>query len=127
MLHCVIHVLRFILPATFLFSKLVISGTVALCSLLTGSVISRFYNPELAKSVLGQNVTNALVQEANSTFDPVDPIEIELPNHVKIAIASSLCLLVGLVQVCHSSFSQQHFVFFITYNYLDSVWRQNLG
>ncbi|XP_060582816.1 prestin-like isoform X2 [Ruditapes philippinarum] len=80
-------------------SKHISMGTVALCSLLTGSVISRFYNPELAKSVLGQNVTNALVQEANSTFDPVDPIEIELPNHVKIAIASSLCLLVGLVQL----------------------------
>ena len=72
----------------------------ALCSLLTGSVISRFYNPELAKSILGQNVTQTLLKKANATVtDPHDPVEIELPNYAKIAIASSLCLLVGLVQV----------------------------
>lgn len=76
------------------------SGTVALCSLLTGSVISRFYSPTLASSVLGANETDSLVRNATAeATDPNDPIEIELPSHVKIAIASSLCLLVGLVQV----------------------------
>ncbi|XP_053400591.1 solute carrier family 26 member 6-like [Mercenaria mercenaria] len=81
-------------------SKHISMGTVALCSLLTGSVISRFYNPELAASILGPDVTKTLTQEANATAtDAADPIEIELPNHAKIAIASSLCLLVGLVQL----------------------------
>lgn len=86
-------------------SKHISMGTVALCSLLTGSVISRFYNPTLASSVLGQNVTDSLVQIAESeSTDPNDPIEIEIPSHVKIAIASSLCLLVGLVQLVMGMF-----------------------
>lgn len=73
-------------------------GTVALCSLLTGSVISRFYAPSVAATVLGAD--SPLLQVNETT--PGEPVEIELPNDVKYAIASSLCLLVGLVQVSGS-------------------------
>ncbi|KAL4229850.1 hypothetical protein ACF0H5_010242 [Mactra antiquata] len=81
-------------------SRHISMGTVALCSLLTGSVISRFYNPALAATVLGTNETNALLQNASLTSTNSDePIEIDLPNHVKIAIASSVCLFVGVAQL----------------------------
>ncbi|XP_045204648.2 sulfate transporter-like [Mercenaria mercenaria] len=81
-------------------SKHISMGTVALCSLLTGSVISRFYNPTFASTVLGTNLTNSLSDaERNISTDPSDPIEVELPNHVKFDIAASVCLLVGFVQL----------------------------
>ena len=83
-------------------SSIIVSmtGTVAICSLLTGSVISRFYDPALASSVLGLNLTNTLSEEEkNISTDPSDPIEVELPNHVKFDIAASVCLLVGFAQV----------------------------
>lgn len=73
-------------------------GTVALCSLLTGSVISRFYAPSVAATVLG---ADSPLLQVNATT-PGEPVEIDLPNDVKYAIASSLCLLVGLVQVSGS-------------------------
>jgi len=69
-----------------------------LCSLLTGSVISRFYNPNVAATVLGED-SPLLVRPNNS--DTSEVFEVELPNDVKFAIASSLCLLVGLVQVSY--------------------------
>lgn len=72
-------------------------GTVALCSLLTGSVISRFYNPAVAATVLGAD--SPLLQRPNGTDVSDEPFEVELPNEIKFNIASSLCLLVGLVQV----------------------------
>ncbi|KAL4229849.1 hypothetical protein ACF0H5_010241 [Mactra antiquata] len=78
-------------------SRHISMGTVALCSLLTGSVISRFYNPALAVTVLGQNRTAQMLE--NVTTDGVDPLEVELPDDVKIIIASSVCLLVGVVQL----------------------------
>ncbi|XP_060582820.1 prestin-like [Ruditapes philippinarum] len=81
-------------------SKHISMGTVAICSLLTGSVISRFYDPALASTVLGVNLTNTLSEEEkNISTDPSDPIEVELPNHVKFDIAASVCLLVGFAQL----------------------------
>jgi hypothetical protein len=63
-------------------------------------VISRFYDPALASTVLGVNLTNTLSEEEkNISTDPSDPIEVELPNHVKFDIAASVCLLVGFAQV----------------------------
>lgn len=82
-----------------------ISGTVALCSLLTGSVISRFYDPALAPLVLGtgsSNGGNSSLGSGNQSTPVIideETMKIDLPNHVKIAIAASLCLMVGLVQV----------------------------
>ncbi|XP_052795509.1 sulfate transporter-like isoform X2 [Mya arenaria] len=85
----------------FLFgtSRHISMGTVALCSLLTGSVISRFYTPELAATVLGTNRTEGILHNMTIPENAKDePVEIELPNDVKFAIASSVCLLVGIVQ-----------------------------
>ena len=79
------------------------SGTVALCSLLTGSVISRFYDPALAPLVMGSSTSGngTLLADNQSTPLVIDDemMKIELPNHAKIAIAASLCLLVGVIQV----------------------------
>jgi len=76
---------------------IVFPGTVALCSLLTGSVISRFYTPEMAATILGQNETDRLL--VNVTAPEGEPIEVELPDSAKIMIAMSVCFLVGVVQV----------------------------
>ena len=61
-------------------------------------MISRFYDPALAPMVLGTG--NATLGSGNeSVVIDEETMKIDLPNHVKIAIASSLCLLVGVVQV----------------------------
>ena len=76
------------------------TGTVALISLLTGSVVSRFYDPSLASAVLGANQTEEILHNMTIPDNAKDePIEVELPDHVKINIAASICLLVGLAQV----------------------------
>ena len=83
------------------------SGTVALCSLLTGSVISRFYDPALAPLVMGNSNSGNGTLLADNQSTPLiiddETMKIELPNHAKIAIAASLCLLVGVIQVCCAS------------------------
>ncbi|XP_052282079.1 sulfate anion transporter 1-like isoform X2 [Dreissena polymorpha] len=81
-------------------SRHVSMGTVALISLLTGSVVSRFYDPSLASAVLGANQTEEILHNMTIPDNAKDePIEVELPDHVKINIAASICLLVGLAQM----------------------------
>lgn len=89
-------------------SKHISMGTVALCSLLTGSVISRFYDPALAPLVLGTTTGGNTTLGSNQSTIPVvdeETMKIDLPNHVKIAIAASLCLLVGVIQLAMGLFN----------------------
>lgn len=84
-------------------SRHISMGTVALCSLLTGSVISRFYDPALASIVLGNTTVEDVASNMTSSITD-DPIKIELPEEVKINIAVSLTLIVGLVQLAMGFF-----------------------
>ena len=64
-------------------------------SLLTGSVVARFYDNVSGLSNLGNNGTSGNMTVDYEDMDSASP----LPDHEKIAIVMSLALLVGVTQV----------------------------
>lgn len=100
-------------------------GTVAVVSLLTGSVVAKFYvdgnGPTSGK--ITDNVTSA----DNSTVDPFEDMNSESPLSVqtKLGIVMTISLLVGLTQV--STSHDNYFIlltFALEYHYLlkASTW-----
>ena len=72
-------------------------GTVAVVSLLTGSVVARFYGDTTGQQLLG----NGTAGNETMGFEDMDA-SASLPDDVKIGIVMSLALLVGIAQVSHS-------------------------
>ena len=70
-------------------------GTVAVVSLLTGSVVARFYGDGNGLSSLGGNATMGNMTLDYEDMDSRSPI----PTDVKIGIVMTLALLVGITQV----------------------------
>ena len=64
-------------------------------SLLTGSVVARFYDNVNGLSNFGNNGTSGNMTAEYEDMDSASP----LPDHEKIAIVMSLALLVGVTQV----------------------------
>ena len=76
-------------------SSLCVKGTVAVVSLLTGSVVARFYGDGNGLSSLGGNATMGNMTLDYEDMDSPSPI----PADVKIGIVMTLALLVGITQV----------------------------
>ena len=78
-------------------------------SLLTGSVVARFYSADNGGQLLG----NGTAGNETMDFEDMDA-SASLPDDVKIGIVMSLALLVGIAQVSHSYCA--HTVFFLAFS-----------
>ncbi|KAK3606359.1 hypothetical protein CHS0354_041997 [Potamilus streckersoni] len=99
-------------------SRHISMGTVAVVSLLVGSVIARFYDLDIVYDIVvgdgnssfyngtGTGNLSAFIVPSGMPLQSVT--KSRLPDDVKIAIATSLSLLVGIVQIlmgiCHLGF-----------------------
>ena len=83
-------------PCIIFTTLLYLLGTVAVVSLLTGSVVARFYGDVNGGQLLGNSTTG------NETTGVGDmDASASLPDDIKIGIVMSLALLVGIAQVSH--------------------------
>ena len=71
------------------------TGTVAVVSLLTGSVVARFYE----KAAIAQDIVNGTLLNVTDGMEPdIDDVP-QLATDVKLGIVMTVALLVGFTQV----------------------------
>lgn len=87
---------------------MVFSGTVVATSVLTGSVVTKFYaEAQATNAQMPVQSINMTLQSNMSTMST--PIvasynDSPLPDHVKIGIAATVCFIAGITQVDYTAY-----------------------
>lgn len=89
---------------------MVFSGTVVATSVLTGSVVTKFYaEAQATNAQMPVQSINMTLQSNMSTMSTQTPTvasynDSPLPDHVKIGIAATVCFIAGITQVDYTAY-----------------------